>query len=393
VAVLRSPRAAALALVVAAVLGLVLANSPAGPALFTIQDLHVGIPGTPIDLSLGHWISDGLLAVFFFVAAVELKHELVDGHLNTLAKAATPAIAAAGGILVPIAIYLAVTAGSGYESGWPVPTATDIAFSLGILAVFGRGLPGRLRVFLLALAILDDIVGILFIAVFFTEDPAVLALLGAALGVAVFGLLSQLLNGRRRPLIGAAMILIALLVWGFVLASGVHPTIAGVALGLVMHRPPAATARHALEPVTNGFILPLFAFSAALVVIPQIGIRNLAAPFWGITLALPVGKLAGIVVGGSLAAQLDRNANRPLLTTGGLVTAGALGGIGFTVSLLMNELAFGDTPAIADQGTLAVLLGSTISIITASILVAWEARYFRRLRLLRARAAARRDPA
>ncbi|MGI9823796.1 Na+/H+ antiporter NhaA [Agromyces sp. Marseille-Q5079] len=389
--ILRSPRAAAVALLMAAILALVLANSPVGPALFAVQDLHVGIPGTPLYLSTGHWVSDGLLAVFFFVAAIELKHELADGQLNTLAKAAKPAIAAAGGVVLPIAIYLAVTTGSGYESGWPVPTATDIAFALGILAVFGHGLPGRLRVFLLALAILDDIVGIAFIAVLFTDDPDILALLCAAIGVAVFALLSRHLDGRKRAPIGAAMILVGLVVWGFVLASGVHPTIAGVALGLAMHRPPAASVRHALEPVTNGFILPLFAFSAALVVIPHLGIRDFAAPFWGITLALPIGKLLGIVAGGWLADRLDRSGHPPLLTFGGLVTAGALGGIGFTVSLLMNELAFHAAPEIADEGTLAVLLGSTISIITASILVSWQARYFRRLRRLREHVTARRD--
>jgi NhaA family Na+:H+ antiporter len=369
VAVLRSERLAAVLLLAAATLGLGIANSPLGPAALALQ--HARIP--VLDLSAGHLVTDGLLAVFFFVAAVELRHELTVGELNSPARALRPAIAAAGGVLVPIAIYLAVTAGSGTERGWPIPTATDIAFALGVLAVFGRGLPRAVRSFLLALAILDDIVAIGFIAVLFTDGLDAGMLLAALAGAVAFGALSLLLRTRARVLIGCAMVLIAVLTWWFVLRSGVHPTIAGVALGLAMSRPAAARARHALEPVTNGVILPVFAFSAALVPFPAVGIGELSPAFWGIAIALPVGKLIGITAGGLIARPRDGSG----LATGDLVAVAAVGGVGFTVSLLMNELAFADH-TVADQGTLAVLLGSIIALVAGGALVAWRARAHRR---------------
>ncbi|WP_382305103.1 Na+/H+ antiporter NhaA [Herbiconiux sp. UC225_62] len=380
---IRSERVAAVLLLAAAALGLLAANSPLGAGLMALQDAHLAIPGTPLDLSVGHWISDGLLAVFFFVVAVELKNEFTVGQLNSVSKAVRPAIAALGGVIVPALVYLAFTAGSGYEGGWPIPTATDIAFALGVLAVFGKGIPSRLRIFILALAILDDIVAILIIAVFFTADPNLLMLVFAAVGVAVFGLLSRLLGTRFRMLVAVALVIVALVTWSLVYLSGVHATIAGVALGLVMVRKPALHVRHALEPVTNGVILPLFAFSAALVAIPAVAPDQLAAPFWGILVALPVGKLIGISIGGWLSRFVGPRERRPHLTFQGLVTAGALGGVGFTVSLLMNELAFADSPEVADEGTLAVLLGSAVSIVVAAILVSRLAASYKRLRMLR----------
>jgi NhaA family Na+:H+ antiporter len=376
--IIRSERYAAFFLLAAAALGLILANTAIGPAIMGLQDAHLAIPGTPLDLSVGHWISDGLLAVFFFVAAIELKHELVAGELNTVAKAIRPAIAALGGVIVPSIIYLIVTAGSGYEGGWPIPTATDIAFALGVLAVFGRSLPGRLRIFLLALAILDDIIAIVIIAVFFTESPNLLLLAAAVVGVVLFGVLSRQLHTRARPVVMAAMLVVGVLTWSVVLLSGVHATIAGVALGLAMALKPAMRTRHALEPVTNGFVLPIFAFSAALVAIPQVGVSELAAPFWAILIALPVGKMIGIGLGGWIASFFGPKGQRPHLTPLSLLAAGSLGGIGFTVSLLMNELAFASQPEVADEGTLAVLLGSTISILLSAIFVSLLSRQHRR---------------
>ena len=168
---IRSERSAAAILLGAAALGLILANTAAGPALLDLQHTVIGPAGLNLNLSIGHWISDGLLAIFFFIVAIELKHELVAGELNSVRKAVHPAIAAVGGVIVPALLYLLFTSGSDYQQGWPVPTATDIAFALGVLAVFGRGLPNRLRVFLLALAVLDDLIAIVIIAIFFTQDP------------------------------------------------------------------------------------------------------------------------------------------------------------------------------------------------------------------------------
>jgi NhaA family Na+:H+ antiporter len=370
---IRSERTAAGLLLGAAALGLLLANTAAGPALLDLQHAHLG--GGALDLTVGHWISDGLLAVFFFIVAVELRHELVAGDLNSVAKALHPAIAALFGVAVPALLYLAFAAPAGLAQGWPVPTATDIAFALGVLAVFGRGLPNRLRVFLLALAVLDDLVAIVIIAVFFTTDPNLVELLLAAVAVTVFGLLSRLLRGRLRWPVGVLMVLVALLTWWLVYDSGVHATIAGVALGLVMSRRPARRVTHALEPWSNGLILPLFAFSAALVVIPSVSPAELSPAFWGIVVALPIGKLIGITLGGWLGSFTRTKEDRARISFFGLLVVGALGGIGFTVSLLMNELAFtGETRA---EGTLGVLLGSAVAIVVSGVLVTVLARRYR----------------
>ena len=375
--VLRSERTAAGLLLGAAALGLLLANTPVGPALMDLQHTSLGLRGT--SLSVGHWISDGLLAIFFFIVAVELKHELVVGELNSVQKAIHPAIAAVGGVVVPAGIYLLIAGGSGFGEGWPIPTATDIAFALGVLAIFGRGLPKRLRVFLLALAVLDDLIAIIIIAVFFTTDPNLLELLLAAVTVTLFAVLSRMLRGPLKWPIGVLMILLAALTWWLVQDSGVHATVAGVALGLAMARIPAGRVRHVLEPWSNALILPLFAFSAALVAIPQVSPAQLAPPFWAIVVALPVGKLIGITVGGWLGSFTHRGPGKSKISFAGLVVVSALGGIGFTVSLLMNELAFASSQEIRDEGTLAVLLGSAIAIVVASILVSQLARRYRRL--------------
>jgi len=376
--IFRSERIAAVLLLVAAIVGLILANSPLAEAAFAVQSAHLAIPGTAIDLSVGHWISDGLLAIFFFVAAIELKHELVAGDLNSVSKAIRPAIAAVGGVVVPSIIFLLIANGSGFERGWPIPTATDIAFALGVLAVFGKGLPTSLRTFLLALAILDDIIAIVIIAIFFTDQPQLLLLVAAAVVIGAFGLLSRALGGRWRVPAAILMVVLAVVAWGLVSQSGVHATIAGVGLGLVMRHQPAMHLRHRIEPFTNGFVLPVFALSAALVAIPQLPISELSAPFWAILVALPVGKIIGIGLGGFIASFVGPKGTRPDISLHTLLAAGSLGGIGFTVSLLMNELAFAGTPEIRDEGTLAVLLGSGISIVLAGVFVSTLAAKYRR---------------
>ncbi|MBM7505414.1 Na+/H+ antiporter NhaA [Agromyces aurantiacus] len=384
--ILRSERVSASLLLAAAVLGLLLANLPTGPALLDLRDAHLAVPFTSLDLSLGHWISDGLLAVFFFIVAVELRRELVIGELNSLSKAALPAIAALGGVVAPALAFLAFAGAGPTADGWPVPTATDIAFALGVLAMFGRFIPTRVRVFLLALAVLDDLIAILIIAFFFTSD-ADLAWLGyAAITVTLFGMTSRLLRPRSPYVLArraqwpvmAVLWVLATLSWSFVYLSGVHATIAGVLLGLVMSRRPAGRAVHALEPWSNAVILPLFAFTAALVAIPQVRPSELDPAFWGILIGLPVGKLVGItLVGGLAAAVVGRRTGVTPLTWSDIATVGALGGIGFTVSLLMNELAFREYPEVVDQGTVAVLLGSGIAVVVSAIVVALKSRAYR----------------
>lgn len=374
---LRSARLPAIALLIAAALGLLVANTGAAPVVGAVMDASLGIPGV-FEMSVSHWIQDGLLAVFFFVVAVELQFELTSGELNSARKALQPAIAAAGGVLLPIGIYLAFAAGSDVVSGWPIPTATDIAFALGVLAVFGTGLPSGIRIFLLALAILDDIVGIVFIAVLFTDGVDIGMLALAAVAVVAFGILSRQLDTRARVPIAIVLVVLAVATWVLVYLSGVHATIAGVALGLAMAQQPALRTRHALEPWVNAVVLPVFAFSAALVVIPAVSPAELSPAFWGIAVALPVGKILGIAGFGWVSFRVAKH-DAPPLPIADLLAAGALGGIGFTVSLLLSELAFADAPVARDEATLGVLAGSVVSLVLAGILVSWRAWHYRRM--------------
>lgn len=380
----RSPRFSAIALLTAAVLGLVVANSPIGPGLERLLDAHLPLGALGLDLSIAHWISDGLLAVFFLLVAIELKQELVDGELSNPKTAIIPAIAAVGGVLVPAGIFLLVTAGTQYTHGWPIPTATDIAFALGVLAMFGRGLPSGIRVFLLALAVLDDLIAIIIIAVVFAHDTDFLALAGAVVTLAAFWLLGRMLRPGRsgQTLVIVAMVVVGLLTWWLVYHSGVHATIAGVALGLVLPRRPGHTLHENVEPWSNAIVLPVFAFASAAVVIPAVGIGELSPTFWAVVIALPVGKVIGITLFGAVATRIFRSPGRSSLSFFSIITVGVLGGIGFTVSLLMNELAFARNEEILDEGVLAVLVGSGIAIVASAVVVTLRARAYRARREL-----------
>lgn len=380
VTIFRSERYSATSLGCAAALGLVLANSVAGPGLIALSNQHLVVPGTSFDLSLGHWVTDALLALFFFIVAVELRHELTRGELNTPARALAPAVAAVAGVAVPAAIYLAI-AGSELARGWPIPVATDIAFALGLIALVGRGLPAKLRVFLLALAVIDDLIAIVLIAVLFAKGFDLASML-TAVGAVVFfmGVGCIRLTARwTRRLRTLALVVLAVAAWAATYSSGIHATIAGVALGLVLRPSLAERAAHALQPTVKAAVLPLFAFVSSLVVFPNNGLAGLGPVFFGIAVALPLGKIVGITFGGWLVGSFARRAG----STGGvhganLVTVSAVAGIGFTVSLLMNQLAFADDPTLRDQGVLGVLAGSAVSIVIGGSLVGWRARHARR---------------
>ncbi|CAN5197095.1 Na+/H+ antiporter NhaA [soil metagenome] len=366
-AILRSERFSALLLLAAAIIGITLANTPAAGIAHDIESFMLG------PLSLGHWIKDGLLAIFFFLAAIELKHELRHGELDSPAKALVPTVAAVGGVIVPAVIFLLMARGDDLQQGWPIPTATDIAFALGVLAIVGRSLPPKFRALLLALAVIDDLIAILIIAAFFTKDLQPLPLLIAVPVVFLFGWLSHRSGRWRLPV----LIVLGVLAWALVLWSGIHPTIAGVALGLVMAGAPAARTRHVVEPWSNVIVLPLFALVAALVPLPTASLSELSPAFWAVIVALPVGKLIGITAGALIAGGLSRKT--PSLPLGDVIAIAGLGGIGFTVSLLMNELAYSSQEEVADQVTLAVLLASLIAAVIGGVLTALRSRHYTRL--------------
>jgi NhaA family Na+:H+ antiporter len=354
-------------LLVAAALGLVLANTPIGPGIIAFTHRSLGF------LSVAHWVTDGLLAIFFFLAAIELKHELTAGELRSPRRAVIPAAAALGGVAVPALVYLAVAHEPALTVGWPIPTATDIAFALGVLALAGRRLPPRVRTLLLALAVLDDLIAILIIAFFFTSEVHWAFLVGAVPVLVAFGVLSRL---RSSWWMIALLIVLGVATWLLVALSGIHPTVAGVALGLVLASGPGARARHALEPFSNAIVLPVFAFVAALVVLPTASIGQLSPAFWAILIALPVGKLIGITAGGSIAIALTRRfGDTPPI--GDLVVVASLGGIGFTVSLLMNQLAWKSDAELVNEGTLAVLVASVIAAILGTIVTSARSRRYR----------------
>jgi len=371
---MKSDRSAALALMAAAIAGLVLANSPIGGSLLDFKNLYIGIESWGLKLSLEHWVSDLLLAVFFLVAGLELKYELRSGVLSKPPTAMVPVIAAIGGVIVPALIYVAFNFGTDGLRGWPIPTATDIAFALGVLAIFGRGLPKQARIFLLALAIFDDLVAILIIAVFFTTDLEPTWLI-AAMVVAVLHFCLEKVKTLPMNLVRVASFLV---LWYCVLQSGVHPTIAGVLLGLII---PARKAHGLVEkilPWTNTIVLPLFAFFAVAIALPSFE-GSSSTVFMGILIGLPVGKIVGITLFALVANSLASKDARMELKALDFLAVAALAGVGFTVSLLMAKLAFEDHPELAAEATLAVILGSVISMVIGAAIAQSRARHYRKL--------------
>jgi NhaA family Na+:H+ antiporter len=347
---------------------------------------YVGIPGM-FEISIDHWIADGLLAVFFFVAGLELKHELVVGDLSDPARAVLPVAAAGAGVALPAVLFLAVTWGDGSAMrGWAVPTATDIAFALAVLAVAGSHLPSALRSFLLTLAVVDDLVAIVIIAVFYTDAIRLLPLLGAVLVVASFGLLVQLPTTRRLlrapgptgRLLVTVLVVLGLVAWALVHASGVHATVAGVVLALTLPVrsldgtfSPAEHLAHVLRPFSAGVAVPLFALMAAGVTISGSALREAAGDRVAIAVvvALVVGKCAGVLGGTWLTARFTHAELDDELSWTDVAGVSLLAGIGFTVSLLIGELAFGQGSVRDDHVKVAVLTGSSVaSLLGAAVL-------------------------
>jgi NhaA family Na+:H+ antiporter len=331
----------------------------------------VGPEALHLDLTLQEWAADGLLAIFFFVAGLELKRELVVGQLRRPSEAVLPMVAAVCGMAVPAGVYLAVAAAEPEVlKGWAVPVATDIAFALAVLAVIGSSLPTALRAFLLTLAIVDDLGAILVIAVGFTDRVDLLALGAAAAVLALYGYLQH----RRVPS-WPALLTLGPLLWVLVHESGVHATIAGVALGLVTRvRPgpgethsPAERLEHVVRPVSAGVAVPLFALLSAGVPMTATSLGDAAGDTAALAVVagLVVGKFVGVFGGTYLTARLTRAELSPDLRWADVAGVGFLSGIGFTVSLLIAELAFDGSDRL-DHVKAAVLAGSVLSALLAT---------------------------
>ena len=382
--VLRTERAGGVLLLVGAVAALIWANSPGGDGYESLKDTVVGPSALHLDLSLAEWAKDGLLAIFFFVVGLELKREIVAGELRRPSTAIVPIVAAVGGMVVPASLYLVMNSLSdtGSNAGWAVPVATDIAFAVALLGLVGRWLPTALRAFLLTLAVVDDLLAIIVIAVFFTDTLAMGWLGAAAVCVVVFwGLLRR---GHRSPWL---LIPLALLTWGFMHASGVHATIAGVALGMVVpavarpgqHHSLAEHWEHLWRPVSAGIAVPIFALFAAGVAIDgdvvADAVRDPVAQ--GVVVGLVIGKPIGILLFTFLVAtftraQLDRG-----LSWWDVLGMACLGGIGFTVSLLIGDLAFAGERVM--EVKMSVLTGSLAAAFFGSAILLWRDRHYRRV--------------
>ncbi|BCL29689.1 Na+/H+ antiporter NhaA [Streptomyces aurantiacus] len=384
---LRTETVGGVLLLVAAVTALIWANSPVRESYESVRDFHVGPAALGLDLSVEHWAADGLLAIFFFVAGIELKRELVAGDLKDPRAAALPVVAALCGMAVPALVYTLVgVIGDGSLAGWAVPTATDIAFALAVLAVIGTSLPSALRAFLLTLAVVDDLFAILIIAVFFTDDLDFAALGGAVVGLAVFWLLLR--KGVRGWYVYVPL---ALVVWGLMYNSGIHATVAGVAMGLMLRcttredegeeHSPGERVEHLVHPLSAGLAVPLFALFSAGVGVSggALGDVFTRPETLGVVLGLVVGKAVGIFGGTWLAARFTRASLSDDLAWPDVFAVASLAGIGFTVSLLIGELAFVGDPALTDEVKAAVLTGSLIATVLASVLLKVRNAKYRRL--------------
>ena len=390
--ILRKETVGGALLLVATVIALVWANSPWSEAYASLGERTVGSDalGLHLELSLATWAADGLLAIFFFVVGLELKREFVAGDLRNPARAALPIAAAVGGMVVPAVIFVAITlpAGDGAVEGWAIPTATDIAFAVAVLAVISTHLPAALRTFLLTLAVVDDLLAITVIAVFYTEDVNVGALALAAVPLVLFAVCVQ-----RRIRSWWLLLPLAAVTWVLVHESGIHATVAGVLLGFTV---PVIRSRaaggpdagpglaehfeHRIRPISAGFAVPVFAFFAAGVTIGGLSGFNdaLRDPIaLGIIAGLVLGKPLGIFGTTRLLSAFTRASLDSAIRWVDVLGIAMLAGIGFTVSLLIGDLAYGIGSERDEHVKIGVLTGSLLAAICAAVLLRLRNRHYR----------------
>jgi len=373
-------------LLIAAAVALIWANSQWGDAYFALANTVVGPEALHLNLTLSVWSADGLLAIFFFVAGLELKYEFQLGTLANPRKAAVPIAAAIGGMAVPALLYVAVNlvTEDGVLTGWGIPMATDIAFALAVLAVVGRRLPVALRAFLLSLAVVDDLGAILVIAVFYSKGFSPGFLLASIVCLVVYWYMQ-----KRRVNGWWWYLLVALLAWEFMHASGVHATVAGVACGLLTRvkpdpgeeESPGSRAEHAVRPISAVIAVPIFAFFAAGVDLRGSDlVATLSSPVaLGVMVGLIIGKPLGVVGTAALVSRFTKASLNASIRWRDVTAVGLLAGIGFTVSLLISGLAFIEDPALLAGAKTAVLVASIVSALLASVVLLTRNRYYESL--------------
>lgn len=375
---LRAELVGGVIIMVAALLGFIAANSPLADGYFALRDTRVGPESLHLNLTLGQWSADGLLAIFFFMVGLELKREFAFGALSKFSTAVVPVIAAFGGVVVPALIYTAINAGGQGAHGWAIPTATDIAFAVAVLGLIAPRIPPALRVFLLTLAVVDDLIAITIIAVFYTAEINVLPLAIALVPLALYAFFAHRFPARLARSTWAPWVImlpLGVVVWALFHASGIHATIAGVVLAFIVpvsgrrNTDLAQVFEHRFSPLSTGIAVPLFAFFAAGVAVG--GDSNF--PFdpiaVGVMLGLVVGKPIGIALTTWLLTRFTRAELDSAVKWRELIGVGALAGVGFTVSLLVTELSF-THPGDADTARLAVMVASIAAVaVSACFLV------------------------
>ena len=386
--VLRQETVGGLLLGVVTVVALVWANSPWQHAYEQLRSYEVGPAALHLHLSLLDWSGDGLLALFFFVAGLELKRELVVGSLRRPAQAVLPVVAALCGMAMPALIYLAITSGDREAMrGWAVPTATDIAFCLAILAVTGSALPTELRAFLLSLAVVDDLVAIVIIGTVYSSDIVVWELGAALVPLAAYALLQRVVAPRWWLVVVLA--LLGLTAWGFVHGSGVHPTVAGVALGLLTRvRPRGAERRapldryeHALRPWSAALAVPVFALLSVGITLSADALSAAASDpaAVGVVVGRLVGKTVGVFGGAYLVARLTAARLADELDWSDVFALAVLTGVGFAVPLLVSSVAFGTGSPRDQHVTGAILLAAVLAAVLGAVLLRLRHRHYERL--------------
>jgi NhaA family Na+:H+ antiporter len=387
--ILRKETVGGVLLLVAAGVAVGWANSPWSQAYRTVSEFAVGPESLHLRLSISAWAADGLLAIFFFVVGLELKREFVAGDLRDPRKAALPIAAAIGGMIVPAAVFIVINLAAGHPEnldGWAVPIATDIAFALAVLAVLSTHLPTALRTFLLTLAVVDDLLAITVIALFYTDHLSLGPLALALIPIGLFGLAVQ--RGIHQWWV---LVPLAAVAWALVHASGVHATVAGVVLGFTVPvlgrygHPTAELFEHRLRPLSAGFAVPVFAFFAAGVTVggwSGLGDSLLHPITDGVIAGLVIGKPLGVWLTAFLLAKFTHASLDDDLAWRDVLGVSLLAGIGFTVSLLIGELAFGHGTAAADHVKIGVLVGSVIAGVLASVVLLSRNAAYRRIHLL-----------
>ena len=370
---LDSEAAGGIVLMVAAALALIVANSPLSGTYFSVLHAYLG------PLSVSHWINDGLMAVFFLLVGLEIKREMLDGQLSTWPRRVLPGVAAAGGMVVPALVYVAVNRNNQAAlSGWAIPTATDIAFALGVLSLLGKRVPASLKVFLTALAIIDDLGAVIIIAIFYTSGLSLAYLAAAFAVIAVLIVLNRMRVMNLLPYLVLGAVL-----WVLVLKSGVHATLAGVALALTIplerspgigrdaEHSPLHRLEHGLHKLVPFIVIPIFGFANAGVSLGVLSAAALIEPLTlGVAAGLVLGKLIGVFGSSAIAIRLglaDLPAHAGWLHMLGI---SLLCGIGFTMSLFIGLLAFASDAALQDAVKVGILVGSLVAaLVGAAVLL------------------------